>query len=73
MKIDPRGMSFIAWADKVVEATRYDLPRAHRVGWQLWAAEVLEVPAIAAQQPPRPEGYPDWRMWAEDFNRTVEL
>lgn len=73
MKIDPRGMSFIAWADKIVESTNYDIPRASRVGWQQWAAEVLEIPSIAAQQPPRPEGYPDWRMWAEDFNRTVEL
>lgn len=73
MKIDPRHLMFIEWADRIVDVSRYVLPRASRVNWQGWASEVLEVPEIALQLPPRPEEYSDWRLWAEDFNRVVEL
>ena len=73
MKVDPRYLSFMEWADRVVDSTNYGIPKATRVNWKEWATSVLEVPSIASQLPPRPEEYSDWRVWAEDFNRAVEL
>jgi len=74
--INPSGMAFPEWADHVTNAvSQFGAAPSARMasGWQDWASQLIEVPGIAAQLPPRPENYPDWRIWAEDFNQAVEF
>lgn len=41
--------------------------------WRSWASYVVNLPAVAALGPPRPEPYADWHSWARQFNQTVRL
>lgn len=76
LPIDPRAIDVVRWAS---ETTTVLLPYGFvpvlrdPAQWQQWARYVLLIPAVAGLGTPRPEGYSDWRKWAEAFNVTVRL
>jgi hypothetical protein len=41
--------------------------------WKTWAAFVIQIPAIDALSPPRPEGFERWQDWAAQFNVLIRL
>jgi hypothetical protein len=67
---------FEEWADRVT-------PLLDRYGpipalvpakeWARWANTVCALPAISGQTPPAARVYTDWKSWAQDFNRVVDL
>lgn len=71
--IDPRGMSLREYADAVIFTVRdrWSLPRLDdEADWQSWATVVLR--AFAAQGPPNPYFFDDWRDWAERVYPMLE-
>lgn len=64
------------WADETV-GLLYDVAAVPRLvaqgerDWVDWARLLVGTPAIAAYNPPDPEGYADWRDWAVRFNEAI--
>ena len=76
MSIDPRGLSLIDWADSMAHLLPSDLNLIrldNEDAWHRWGANIIESPTIAAQSPPRPYNFDDWREWAFQFNLTVDI
>lgn len=40
--------------------------------WHEWADYVVLLPALAAANAPRAQGYHEWQQWALDFNLAVQ-
>ncbi|WP_455363614.1 hypothetical protein [[Eubacterium] cellulosolvens] len=76
MNIDPRGMTFTDWSDRVngvlVNRTpwRFDGDESE---WREWAQHLKDHPDFQGQNIPQPEAFADWEEWAMRFNQTVEL
>jgi len=65
----PTGMELTDWANQVI----LDLDPYGAFGrlsdeseWQNWAVQFLNNTTIG-RNPPNPDGYDDWREWAERF------
>lgn len=76
MIVDPSFMSPRDWADivgsEIERSKRAIIGRMERVeDWQTWARLIVDVPAIAADNPPRPEDYEEFIDWARAFNNAV--
>jgi hypothetical protein len=72
--IRPDGLDVIAWTDAMNFALR-DFGVVGRLDspddWQNWAAQVVQLPGIAAFDPPWPTRFDDWRAWADQLNLAV--
>lgn len=74
MTIDPIGMTFIDWASQnVLELERFgSLPRpGSELEWRDWAAAVVLLPRIVAKDPPLPDAFPTWQLWAQRLNEAL--
>lgn len=71
--VDPRGLEFLAWARLLAESlAQYNVPSPVSEGlWQVWAANLLAVPAVEALGVPDPRAYSDWRLWAFAFSQVT--
>ena len=69
--IDPRIIpTFEEWADMMVptlETTGTVITMTHGDDWRRWASTICTAPLIAAQSPPEPSVFSDWREWAIRF------
>lgn len=76
LTIDPRFMDVINWTAQTstVLAPYGVVPKLLNVGqWREWASFTTSMPAVAALNPPRPEGFAAWDDWAQQFNVAVRL
>lgn len=73
--IDPRQMTLHQWTDAVNLTLATSAPPMRLLGddWLEWAYSTIAIPAVARFSPPVPEGYTDWRLWAERFVECVRL
>lgn len=74
--VDPRFLSATRWAAETAWnlSPFATIPRLeNEKAWQDWARYIVGVPSINALQPPRPEGFTDWRRWAVALNQTIQL
>lgn len=71
--INPEGMTAVEWTDRmslllpevlVMKINRDD-------EWKAWARHVLQSPRVSRYNPPNPDSYEDWKLWADRFNQTV--
>ena len=76
MSIDPRGLDVIDWTDSMalLLPSDFNLMRLDdEADWRRWGDNVVESSTIAAQSPPKPYNFDDWREWAFQFNLTVDI
>lgn len=74
--IDPRFMDVVNWTGQTttILAPYGIIPRLiDPEQWRVWATYVVGIPTIAALDPPRPEGFDDWDIWARQFNVVARL
>lgn len=74
LTIDPRFMSVIDWTAKMGFALgSYGVvPKLLSADdWRGWANYIINLPDIAALDPPRPEPFTAWERWAERFNQSI--
>lgn len=70
----PTRMSFTDWANQILqdlEKEGLSPVKADERNWQGWATSVCQIPVIAGYNPPNPQKYTDWKVWAEHFLRSV--
>lgn len=77
MILDERAFdSFEDWAERIAMPL-YQYGNVPSIvsykQWKNWAYDVVQISAIAAQNPPSPKDYGDWRSWASAFNQAVTL
>lgn len=69
--LNPAELDWAQWSATVADdlRARYTLPNPVSEGlWQLWAAELLNIPGLAAVGLPDPRNYgDDWQAWAAAF------
>lgn len=71
--IDPRFMGVVEWTDMMASTLPFPPYRLlDPDDWRQWARNLIQYPQISVFNPPDPEQFEDWRMWAERFNQTVE-
>ena len=76
MVLDPAGYSVVEWTDYVNLglAVFGTIPILwDEKSWQDWAAAVIALPGISAFNPPNPFNYSQWQLWADDFNKAVDI
>ena len=65
--IDPRGMTWLDWADGVVlavgDAWSFGVPPPE-TGWRDFAVGFVRAPPFAQRVPPDPYQFDNWRDWA---------
>ena len=69
-------MDAVSWAAQTTTALApYGaIPILHDPGaWRAWASVVVNLPALAALNAPRPEGFETWQDWGRAFNVAVRL
>ena len=74
--IDPRMMSFAAWSAKMVRllSPYGNVPDLRgEASWQEWGESIVSLSQIAALLPAHPHGVADWRSWAHELNRSLEI
>lgn len=72
MIIDTKGFGVIEWSDYVVSEFGGPIPRLDdEAKWKEWATNVIALPQVRSQLPPKPDGYEHWYDWADDFNKAV--
>lgn len=73
--IDPRGMSVIEWTDRMAQLLPNITPlKLYRPeDWRVWARHVLQSTSISRYNPPNPDQFEDWTLWADRFNQTVPV
>lgn len=70
----PTGFTAVEWADRVLALTadnvtgRLDNPDK----WREWAAGFLRNSRSIDLLPPDPEGFSDWREWAERMYPVIQ-
>lgn len=68
---NPELLTWELWAGMISQdlASSYNLPNPGEEGsWQLWAAELLNIPELEQLGLPDPRGFGlDWRRWAAAF------
>lgn len=73
--LNPTALPWEVWSATVVSdlRARYTLPNPVSEGlWQLWAAELLNIPGLAKLGLPDPRSYgEDWQAWAAAFTMAV--
>jgi hypothetical protein len=70
----PVRMQFTDWAHQVLqdlEPIGLSPISAEESDWRSWATSVCQLPVIAGRNPPNPQQYSDWQVWAENFTRSV--
>jgi hypothetical protein len=66
----PDGMDFQPWAALVAEQlATYGVGPPQGNDWKTWASALFYVPALTSI--PSPEGFNDWRLWADRFLDSV--
>lgn len=74
--ISPRFINVVDWTAQTTTllAPYGTIPKLLQPdNWRQWAAFVINLPAISALNPPRPEGYETWDAWARQFNVAAQL
>ena len=74
--VDPRMMSFSVWSALMVHllSPYGNVPNLRgEESWREWGEAVVSLPKIAALLPAHPYGFSDWRSWAHELNRSLEL
>lgn len=69
-------MSFESWSAMMVQLLSLygNIPDLRdEASWQDWGTSIVGLPEIAALLPPNPRGFSDWRAWAHELNRSLEL
>lgn len=73
--INPAGMTAIEWTDRMAlllpEVTAMKI--FHETDWRAWARHVLQSPRVARFNPPNPDYFDNWRVWADRFNQVVPV
>ncbi len=74
MAYDPRFLDFSRWAALVSASLipfGFTPTQPDEEEWQGWALAIRNVPALAALNVPRPDGFPDWQSWGFRLNETL--
>ncbi len=74
--IDPRGLTVDEWCDYMTETLEPFLiaPKlTPGMTWWEWANQVVQAPGISAYNPPDPNQFDDWQVWATRFIQIVPL
>jgi hypothetical protein len=75
--IDPRPLNSVTeWADlSTPDLLQFGpIPKMESdLHWVFWGMNVIQLPKIAAKQPPDPRFYSDWKEWVIRFNQAVLL
>jgi hypothetical protein len=72
--IDPRYMNVFEWTDRMAEILSFPVFRFFDPeDWRAWARNLIQYPQISVFNPPDPDQFNDWELWAERFNQVVEL
>ena len=67
-------MDVIQWTDRMAETLPFPVNRLLDPDeWRAWARNLIQYPQVSAFNPPDPEQFVDWQIWAVRFNQTVEL
>jgi hypothetical protein len=70
----PIGLQFRQWSDFIVhDLSPYGLVNypGGENDWQDWAARVIQIPHVAAFNPPNPYYFNQWQDWAQRFVQGV--
>jgi hypothetical protein len=70
----PAFITPTAWTSQMaLSLYRYGpVPRLDRdEDWRDWASAVINIPAVAAANPPRPIAFSSFRDWASAFNLAL--
>ena len=70
---DPIGLQFVEWGAIVAEqlAPFGVAPPINEDSWRTWVCALFYVPELVALNIPQPEGFDDWREWAQQFIGSV--
>lgn len=70
----PFLISVQEWCDfsTPVLETFGQIPQLEGDDWQSWARAVVQIPGIALKNPPNPDQFTDWVVWADRFNQAIE-
>jgi hypothetical protein len=76
MNIDPRGMNFVDWSDRmnlILDPLRIAVRFFEGDNWQDWAAQLVDSPGLPEHNLPMPYQFGNWEEWAMRFNQTIDL
>jgi hypothetical protein len=70
---DPQGISFNDWGARVTEEfAQYGVPVPFAEDrWKDWACSLFHVDSLVRRGIPAPDGFNDWRLWAQRFLESV--
>ena len=64
----PEGVDFQRWAAACYDTLPLTFPMPlPEDQWVLWASAAVAAFQVAGYQVPVPDGFTDWRAWAEEF------
>lgn len=71
----PQHLDFVDWANQIVldlSKSDYLMRPVSLQAWQEWGQAMVQVPFIAAFNPPNPYWFEQWQKWAERFVQGVQ-
>lgn len=73
--IDPIGMTAVDWCNRMALLLPVIVPMRVESDdqWKDWARHVIQHPTISKYNPPIPDGFEEWSLWAMRFNQTVPV
>lgn len=73
--INPIGMTAVDWANRMALFLPQVVPMIiyAETEWKNWARHVIQHPDISKYNPPNPDSFDDWVLWAQRFNQSVPV